>query len=401
MTEQNIYPPSSPDDEETERAAERARRRRRCGGRLFWLVVLVIAAALTLSWQRWLPLVAPLLERPVPSAQQATPSPSEKAETTATEESGRPSLDETRLTRLEGRGQALERMLVSMTERLAELDSRLDRLENALAALEESTPPATNLSEVENRLEAMEKALAAGGRGSGGAVSAGRLAKAEARVEALEEQIASLADDIAALRESAGRSAASLHHEGFALALSQLKARILEGRSYLAELNSLTRLSAGDSRLAEPLKALRVYAERGVPTVADLRETFEHEAPDILAAAREEQAEAGEAGWLDRTLARLKALVTVRRVGNIAGPSTEAIIARAEAALGRGDLGRAMKEVEALKGAAAVTAEDWVDRARTRFEVDRLLAELDSILLSASSGEPAGTVPRSAPPAAP
>ena len=90
---------------------------------------------------------------------------------------------------------------------------------------------------------------------------------------------------------------------------------------------------------------------------------------------------------MSRTLARLSGLVTLRRIGgDIAGDTTEAIIARAEARLGVGDLAAAVAEVAALNGARAEAAASWLGDARVRLAAEAALAELDARAIAALGG---------------
>jgi hypothetical protein len=87
-----------------------------------------------------------------------------------------------------------------------------------------------------------------------------------------------------------------------------------------------------------------------------------------------------------------ESLVKIRRVDEAAtGDTPSAVLARAEAALDKGDLAAAVKEVGALQGAPRDALSGWLDQARARLGADDTLKRLESILLVSVSGggEPA------------
>jgi hypothetical protein len=70
-------------------------------------------------------------------------------------------------------------------------------------------------------------------------------------------------------------------------------------------------------------------------------------------------------------------LVTVRPVGaDVEGDSAAARVARAEAALDRGDVGAAVAELEALDGPAAAAAAPWLAEVRPRLAAETALHRL-------------------------
>jgi hypothetical protein len=83
----------------------------------------------------------------------------------------------------------------------------------------------------------------------------------------------------------------------------------------------------------------------------------------------------------DRIWARVSSLVTVRPVGEVAGESVAAVLSRAEAALARGDLAEAAKQMNALAGPARAAAEAWLADARARLVTDAALVEIERAAL--------------------
>ena len=166
-----------------------------------------------------------------------------------------------------------------------------------------------------------------------------------------------------------------------ALAVGQLRAVALSGRPFTAALGGVTSLlmaedeSPGD--VSRALQILEAQTQAGVVTLAELRRRFAGSVGDVL---RAETLEAES--WIDQTLHRLAAVVTVRRTGEVTGAGTEAILARSEARLDGGDLLAAVAEFSTLTGAAADVAAPWLDLARTRIAVEAALAGLEAYAVS-------------------
>lgn len=169
-------------------------------------------------------------------------------------------------------------------------------------------------------------------------------------------------------RQSAGSS--------LALAASQLRNAVARSAPYAAEVAILERLAAGDRRVAAALVPLAADAETGVPSRAVL---FARLPAAVAAAAAANRPEA-EGGWADRTSNWLRSLVRVRRIDG-KGDGTDALLARAELAAGRGDLAAAVRELSGLSGKSAQAAASWLAAARSRIETENALAELDRIVL--------------------
>ena len=58
--------------------------------------------------------------------------------------------------------------------------------------------------------------------------------------------------------------------------------------------------------------------------------------------------------------------MTVRRVGEVEGAETDAVLARAERRLAAGELAAAVGLIEGLDGPAIEAARDWLARAKAR-----------------------------------
>jgi hypothetical protein len=83
----------------------------------------------------------------------------------------------------------------------------------------------------------------------------------------------------------------------------------------------------------------------------------------------------------------LSKVVSLRRVGDVAGDSSDAIIARAERAVDDGDLDRALRTLDKLPPAARKALSPWRERADRRAEIDRAAAALRARALQELAAE--------------
>lgn len=168
------------------------------------------------------------------------------------------------------------------------------------------------------------------------------------------------------------------------LAVARLRQSIDQGSSYAGALDGVRRLLGQDGLPAQSSAALAVleaHASEGVASALVLNGEFASIAEDIMDA----DAVPENGGWWERAWARLTALVSVRPTGNVAGQDTPAIVARAEAALGRGDVSKAVSELEDLPARAAAAAEPWMKRAKARRDVMGAVDTLETALLDAAA----------------
>lgn len=294
-------------------------------------------------------------------------------------------------------------------EALAALSIRMDAVESRLAetarSLDGMTLERESLATMADRMDAMANHLDDARRRIETVAQEARAADASERVEALANRIAALetalADTDAAVRTAEARRAASLaelesridelagrtrllevvqprHVAGtaaLALAIGQLRDAALDGRPFSEPLSTVEALLAAEGGispgLARALRGLEDHAADGVATPNALRRKLNAEASAILRAGAP-----GADSWVDETLRRLAAVVTVRRTGDVPGADVDARLARAEAGLLSGDLAAAAAELAALTNEAADAAAGWLTLARARLTVESGLASL-------------------------
>jgi len=221
----------------------------------------------------------------------------------------------------------------------APLQSRLAALE-ARPALDQTTQATLAALMAENRRLASE------------------LARVQGEIDRLQSGIVDQTADRASVRRAELR-----------LAVGQLRDAALAGRPFAAEL-ALARELGG---AAPADTALAQAAPSGVETRASLQRRFPPLANAMVAAARSGDL---QGRWAELA-ERLQGLLSVRRVGEVAGDDAGARVARAEARLALDDLAGALAAFEGVQGAAwTAPARDWIDAARLRLAVERELAAL-------------------------
>ena len=191
------------------------------------------------------------------------------------------------------------------------------------------------------------------------------MARLDARVASLEGRQAQISRAAAAVLAAAAVADAAQSAGPFAEALASLRALTPPS----AELQALARLSIA-----------------GAPSRAALAASFPQAAARAASAA---QAPGEGAGLRARIVYALSRVVSLRRVGDVAGAGADAVLARAERQVEDGDLDRALHTLDALPPAAREAMADWRGRAERRTEIDRNAAELRARALRGLVGEAA------------
>jgi hypothetical protein len=272
------------------------------------------------------------------------------------------------------------------------LGARIDRLtaaigeaEQRLAAVEKRPEPkAPDLSSVNQRAAAIEgtlKELRSGlsdlkriAEEAPEAASSQAADKLAGRIGGLEDRIAALAAVRAAQPTNADLAASIV-------SLNALGTSLRSGKPFANE------LEAARSRLGERagrLASLEPFAATGLPTVEMLERQFSELVPKILSGPE------ANGNFFERLMTNAGRLVQVRPVGEPAGNSAGAIVARAETKLARRDLSGAIAEVEALPEADKATAAKWLAAAKQRRDAEAAVQSLAeaSILQAREAGKP-------------
>lgn len=272
--------------------------------------------------------------------------------------------------------QALAALDQRVTEALANLapdTGTTEALAARIAALETAPAPEppdqSRLDGLDQRLQAIEALPATGGDASTAALAA-KLAELERRLAAqpagvdqteVDAALARLAIAEAEVARRADEAAAVVTAATKAQALDRLREAVAAGGAFEAELQALD--DAAVSAALGPHVA-------GVATLATLQADFPEPARQALQLARG----AGEdRGWGARFVDFLAAQTGARSLTPRDGPDPDAILSRADFALGEGRLADALAELGALDPAVRAPFGDWIARAQARLAVDAAL----------------------------
>ncbi len=358
----------------------KARKRRGCLASVLWLaaIVVVIGVVGYLTWPQWSPAVAPYL--------QATLPPTERNEQIAA---------------LEGRLGELEQAV----KQRESIDTEARARENEALATLESQASSLNaqVNEMLARMAAVERQITdlreapvsptVPGTAVPNAVLQ-RLSRLEAelhRFDGLDRQLQDTAEIGRRLTEleafTKGTREAAAGASAMALALDRLAQALHRSEPFTAEIDAVRAAAGTDPVVLDAVSALEPNAASGVPTVAELYRRFGEVAAGVVRADAELEGE----GWIQRTANRLSSLVAVRRTGEaaVAAGGTDATIALAEQRLAAGDLKGAVDALDTLQGAPREAAAAWIDGARARLTVEKVLARLQlrAITLLSAKGD--------------
>ncbi len=191
----------------------------------------------------------------------------------------------------------------------------------------------------------------------------------DGRLGKVEGQLAAPKDGQRLTEARAVGSADETRATPIALVGQAVVGAIADGRPYGADLAALQALGADPAATAR----LAPLAEAGAPTVAALEQRWAAVRGKVLAAVK--PAETGSA--FDRFAANARALVQVRRVGEVQGDDPAALVSQVDAALEAGDVPAALAAWSKLPQAGQDASRDWAAAARGR--VDALEAAQDVV----------------------
>ena len=224
-----------------------------------------------------------------------------------------------------------------------------------------------------NRLSAIE------------AQSASRIAGTDAEIQKMQQEVTKLGSGAADLGNRLSTIERQLQAQGGAgrtdaallVVLLQMREAVEKARPFPAEYAAFTALAHDQTDLVAAAEPLAHAAQVGVPGHLALSTRLSELAGRIASATPPPAAD-----WGAEALARLRSLVTIRRVdgGSQSGP--EAAVSAAERALAGGNLGDAVGELDRLSGANAEAAAPWLQMARERLAVEKALAHIQELLIA-------------------
>ncbi len=270
--------------------------------------------------------------------------------------------------------------LTPLQDNLAALDGRLGNMVAQIRELD------TRLVALQDRISAIERAPT-----EAGTLADTAIAGWETEIQALRDQIVAqdtrlqtIADEAAAKLEAAQTSVAQIEAAAQAgasdelrrAALTRIQAALDAGTPFE---DALADLSGAGVTIPDALTAV---AADGVPTMANLTNGFPATARAAMAAARAEGlADDGE--W--RIMAFLRSQLDVRSVTPREGDDPDAILSRAEGALGEGRLSDALAEIGALPEVVRAEMSAWIVSAEGRVAALAALQSLSESLPMSSN----------------
>ncbi|MES0200299.1 phage tail protein [Mesorhizobium sp. M0011] len=240
---------------------------------------------------------------------------------------------------------------------VAALGDKVAQIETAVAALGKAGSSApVDLGPLNEKLAGLDALV----KSAGEATTA-----QEGRLTALEQSVSQLSGKVEA---AAGQPKIAL-----AIAASALKAALERGGPFSAELETLAAISPDAPQLA----ALRPYAEKGVPTRAEIASQADAAANAMVTAATPVDE---NAGFVQSLLSSAESLVKVRPIGAVEGAGAPETVARMEAAVNQGDYAKALSEYETLPEAAKAAGADFAGKLKARIEVE---TQVDALISGA------------------
>jgi hypothetical protein len=270
--------------------------------------------------------------------------------------------------------QDTEAAVAANRKSLQQLDQRLGAIETQSASrTANADAERQNLQQLEQRLGAIETQ------------SASRAAGEDAQMQKLQQEAAKLGTVAADLGNRLSATERQLQAQGGAgrtdaallVALLQMREAVEQARPFPAEYAAFIALAHDQPDLVAAAEPLAHAAQDGVPGRLALSRRLSELAGRIASPAPP-----SAAGWGAQALARLRALVTIRRVDGASPNGPEAAVSDAERALARGDLGDAVAELDRLTSANAEAAAPWLQMARQRLVVETALAHLQELLVA-------------------
>lgn len=286
---------------------------------------------------------------------------------------------------------ALRAQLGAANAGMNDFGARLAKLETSSVSAPALADLTAKFTAVEAKVTALETALnaATGNANAQSTALTARVATLEAntppdlsqRLEGFALKAATDAVEMRVAKLEESNTASALQRAGTLLALAELSRASSDPQPFALQLQTFAALAPGDPAIA----ALQADAAKGVPTRAQLAERF----PDTAANALDIERNANAQGFLSRLWLNVKSLISVRRVGNVAGTDSGAILARAGTKLDTGDFADAVAECAQLKGAAANAMALWQKDASARLRVEQVLAQTNARIIGALAKPPA------------
>lgn len=143
------------------------------------------------------------------------------------------------------------------------------------------------------------------------------------------------------------------------LALNEYRNDVHSGQPFQGDLAVLRKIAGNDPEMQAALTRLAPYAESGVLSRDRLQKEFAGTAMDIAMAKYNGQDLTAQ----DAVKKRIAALVKVRKIDDIQGNDTDAVVARAQFKINQGDIKGAIQDLQTLDGASGQAAQPFIKQA--------------------------------------
>ncbi|MEE8294498.1 MAG: hypothetical protein V3R64_02185 [Sphingomonadales bacterium] len=258
-------------------------------------------------------------------------------------------------------------------DEISELKERLRVLENQPTPKE---PPdlEERFQKIDETLSTLQKTSSDGQQGAAGP---------DPRIEILIQEVEALKAEL-----EKRPTVAALPDATFAKALAALSPPLYQALPYEGQLEQVRILALempalSQTTLSEPLSILSGFAKTGVPSQLELNKAFERASIEALKV----EGLASDAGWWDKTWARIKGLVVVRRTDGAGGTALDMTLFEIEKHLEEGDLKGAMELVSALLAGEGDAFVIWLDQAAKREKaLEAFAALVNFIPMSSPTG---------------
>lgn len=276
--------------------------------------------------------------------------------------------------------EAVRSEIGSVAETVAAISQRLDELQATAGTDDGSAQQAADgLAEIQERLSAVEQQAGDPGATETDESQSQQLAELSGRLDELSQTIEAQAETIDAQQQTMEKQAQAIEAAESAArretsrisaqgAISEIRAALERGEAYADAIGEIE----GTSDVALP-EALSAPAGAGVSSLSDLQESFPGAAREALSAS---VAATAGGGVVDRFGAFLRSQTGARSLGEKEGGGADAILSRAEARLGEGQIDAALAEVDMLPDEGRQAMSGWVATAQERLDALRALADL-------------------------
>jgi hypothetical protein len=311
---------------------------------------LIIFGLLVITGPFWAPAIVPLFT-------SSAPPPAEQA------------LAE-RITQLEAARREDQQKLAAAQKAASDAAVTLQQLDRRIAALNKPAVATGDVAELRQVLKSLESRPAA---------SVGDVAEIRQQLEKLAATNAALNNRIAALEKpEQAQNAADPTDAALLLAVLRIREAIEVARPFAAEYDAVAALARSRPEMAAVAAPIAGPAKSGVASCAVLAQRL-HALAGTIATA---EARPADDDWGERAWARLRGLVTIRRIDGAGQSAPEAAVSAAERSLAAGDLAGAAAALDPLTGPAAEAARPWQQMARLRLAVETALRQVEGLLVA-------------------